>query len=106
MIAANLPDGTDAGLDWAMHNDRLHAQLARAQNRCKQKANKTRTERSFDMGDQVLLKLQPYAQSTVANHPCPKPTFKFFGPFKIDTPPSYLLFQTLLPLFWTLTCMI
>ena len=24
----------------------------------------------------------------------------------IDTSPSYLLFQTLLPLFWTLTCMI
>ena len=23
-----------------------------------------------------------------------------------DTSPSYLLFQTLLPLFWTLTCMI
>ena len=23
-----------------------------------------------------------------------------------DTTPSYLLFQTLLPLFWTLTCMI
>ena len=24
----------------------------------------------------------------------------------VDTSPSYLLFQTLLPLFWTLTCMI
>ena len=24
----------------------------------------------------------------------------------IDTSPTYLLFQTLLPLFWTLTCMI
>ena len=27
-------------------------------------------------------------------------------PELIDTSPSYLLFQTLLPLFWTLTCMI
>ena len=27
-------------------------------------------------------------------------------PDKGDTSPSYLLFQTLLPLFWTLTCMI
>ena len=25
---------------------------------------------------------------------------------KSDTSPTYLLFQTLLPLFWTLTCMI
>ena len=28
------------------------------------------------------------------------------GGFLLDTSPSYLLFQTLLPLFWTLTCMI
>ena len=29
-----------------------------------------------------------------------------FKPGGVDTSPSYLLFQTLLPLFWTLTCMI
>ena len=32
-----------------------------------------------------------------------KQGFKLGG---VDTSPSYLLFQTLLPLFWTLTCMI
>ena len=32
-----------------------------------------------------------------------KQRFKLGG---VDTSPSYLLFQTLLPLFWTLTCMI
>ena len=32
-----------------------------------------------------------------------KERFKLAG---VDTSPSYLLFQTLLPLFWTLTCMI
>ena len=32
-----------------------------------------------------------------------KQRFKLGG---VDTSPTYLLFQTLLPLFWTLTCMI
>ena len=32
-----------------------------------------------------------------------KQRFKLGG---VDTSPSYLLFETLLPLFWTLTCMI
>ena len=32
-----------------------------------------------------------------------KQGFKLGG---VDTSPSYLLFQTVLPLFWTLTCMI
>jgi hypothetical protein len=32
----------------------------------KSQADKHRTERSFEVGDQVWLKLQPYAQSFVA----------------------------------------
>lgn len=35
------------------------------------------------MGEQVLLKLQPYVQKSVASRPCPKLAFKFFGPFPI-----------------------
>jgi hypothetical protein len=30
-----------------------------------------------------LLKVQPYTQSSVANHPYPKLSNKFFGPYKI-----------------------
>jgi hypothetical protein len=61
----------------------LRSQLARAQSRLKRQADKQRTDREFSVGDSVLLKLQPYAQSSVVNRPCHKLAFKFFGPFKI-----------------------
>jgi hypothetical protein len=53
--------------------------LARAQNKMKQ----NRTFREFQVGELVLLKLQPYAQSSVVSRPCAKLSFKFFGPFKV-----------------------
>ena len=83
MLANNLPEGAGMDLDWATHNGWLRDQLARAQNKYKQKADRNRTERLFKEGDSVLLKLQPYTQSSVANHPCPKLAYKFFGPFQI-----------------------
>jgi hypothetical protein len=49
----------------------------------KVEADNNRTDRSFQVGDRVLLKLQPYAQGSVAHRPCPKLTYKFFGPFEI-----------------------
>jgi hypothetical protein len=57
--------------------------LARAQNKMKQQADKNRTFREFQVGELVLLKLQPYAQSSVVSRPCAKLSFKFFGPFKV-----------------------
>lgn len=61
----------------------LKTQLARAQNRMKLQADKNRHDRQFQVGEQVLLKLQPYAQSSVVNRPFPKLAFKYFGPFSI-----------------------
>jgi hypothetical protein len=43
----------------------LRERLAQAQNRMKQMANKGRTPREFQVGEFVLLKLQPYAQKTM-----------------------------------------
>jgi len=61
----------------------LKTHLCNAQNRMKTQADKKRVDRTFSVGDQVLLKLQPYAQSSVVNRPFPKLAFKFFGPYRV-----------------------
>lgn len=66
-----------------LHLEALKTHLSTAQNRMKNQADKKRTDREFLVGDQVLLKLQPYAQSSVVNRPFPKLAFKYFGPHKI-----------------------
>jgi len=48
----------------------------------KTQADKHRTERVFQVGDMVYLKLQRYVQSSV-QHRSNKLSFKFFGPFEI-----------------------
>jgi hypothetical protein len=40
--------------------------LLRAQARMKQQADKNRSDRQFEVGDQVYLKLQPYIQTSIA----------------------------------------
>lgn len=53
--------------DWSTHVAQLHDQLARAQRHFKKKAHRNKIEHSFQVYDSILLKLQPYAQSSVAN---------------------------------------
>jgi hypothetical protein len=60
----------------------LKSRLAAAQNRMKIQADKRRSDRVFQ-GELVLLKLQPYVQSSVLNRPCPKLAYKYFRPFKV-----------------------
>ena len=61
----------------------LKEHLSKAQNKMKLAADKQRMDREFHEGDQVLLKLQPYAQSSLVNRPYPKLAFKYFGPFTV-----------------------
>jgi len=65
------------------HIQALRQHLARAQNKFKVQADKHRTDHQFAVGDKVLLKLQPYTQSTVANRPYPKLSYKYYGPFTV-----------------------
>ena len=72
------PAVADFATERQCHLDALKAHLCAAQNRMKTQADKHRLDRQFSVGDQVLLKLQPYAQMTVVNRPFPKLAFKFF----------------------------
>ena len=57
--------------------------LMRAQHRMKQQEDKRRTDRQFQVGDYVYLKLQPYRQKTVARRICLKLSAKYYGPYKV-----------------------
>jgi len=50
----------------ALMHSLLRQHLLRAQQRMKRQADKGRLDRSFDVGDSVFLKLQPYVQSSLA----------------------------------------
>lgn len=61
----------------------IQQHLVRAQERMKRQADKHRSERQFNIGDMVFLKLQPYIHTSVAARGNQKLTFKFFGPFRV-----------------------
>ena len=63
--------------------DLIRQHLARAKEPMKRQADKKRSERQFNVGDMVFVKLQPYVQSTLAPRSNQKLSFKFYGPFQI-----------------------
>lgn len=69
--------------DRAAQVELLKQHLTAAHNRMKIFEDSKRSKRVFEVGDKVLLKLQPYAQTTVVNHKYPKLAYKYFGPYKI-----------------------
>jgi hypothetical protein len=63
--------------------DLLRQHLERVRLRMKHNADKNRSERSFEVGDLVFLKLQPYVQSSVAPRAHHKLLFKYYGPYNV-----------------------
>jgi hypothetical protein len=62
----------------------LKENLSMAQNRMKQQANQHRSERSFEVGHWVFLRLQPYKQMSLKNQSKNnKLSPKYYGPYKI-----------------------
>jgi hypothetical protein len=73
--------------DWLHERELMHSlihqHLLRAQQRMKKQADKGRLDRTFQVGDAVFLKLQPYVQSSIARRSSQKLAFRFFGPFRV-----------------------
>ncbi|CAM8924470.1 unnamed protein product [Rhodiola kirilowii] len=61
----------------------LKFHLLRAQNRMKQYADSHRSDREFQIGDHVYLKLQPYRQQSMKTKVPHKLSPRFYGPFRI-----------------------
>lgn len=62
----------------------LRQHLHRANNRMKHFADGKRSDRSFQVGDWIYLRLQPYIQTSLALRANAKLSFKFFGPFQVE----------------------
>jgi hypothetical protein len=84
----SLPEATSGGSeamdfiqDREAHLSSLQKHLTAAQNRMKLQADRHIIDRQFQVGELVLLKLQPYTQQSVVGRPFPKLSYKFFGPF-------------------------
>ncbi|GJS08676.1 retrotransposable element Tf2 [Tanacetum coccineum] len=71
--------------------------LFRAQNRMKQQADKNRIEREFEVGNWVLLKLQPYWQVSIRQGKQNKFSPKYFGPFKVVAKIGTVAYKLKLP---------
>lgn len=61
----------------------LKFHLMRAQHRMQQVANEHRTDRTFNIGDYVFVKLQPYRQNSVFVRSNQKLAPKYYGPYEV-----------------------
>ncbi|WVZ52625.1 LOW QUALITY PROTEIN: hypothetical protein U9M48_003668 [Paspalum notatum var. saurae] len=81
-----------------LHLQALKQHLAAAQNRMKLQADRGRVDLQFQPGKMVLLKLQPYTQSSLVSRPYPKLAFKYYGPFKVLERVGSVAYKLELPL--------
>jgi hypothetical protein len=61
----------------------LQQHLAKAQHTMKKQADKKRTPRSFELGDMVYLKMQPYREHALGTGNPLKLASRWYGPFKV-----------------------
>lgn len=81
----------------AKMNATLQERLTVAQNRMKQQAYAKRSERKFNTGDWVYLRIQPYRQSTLAKRCSHKLTARYYGPYCITKKIGKVAYKLQLP---------
>lgn len=75
----------------------LKNNLLRAQQKMKHFADTKRRQLEFNMGDMVLVKLQPYRQHSLSLHQNQKLGLRYFGPFPIIEKIGTVAYKVLLP---------
>jgi hypothetical protein len=83
-----LPPTDNKSAQELLADTNLHMSLIKQHLGCCTKQNQAtgrqnRIDREFVVGEQVLLHLQSYAQSSVVNRSYPKIPYKFFGPYQV-----------------------
>jgi hypothetical protein len=75
----------------------LKAHLQRAQNQQKVQADKHRVDRTFEVGDLVYLRLQPYRQASIKRSGEEKLQPRFFGPYRVNRRIGAVAYELELP---------
>jgi hypothetical protein len=75
----------------------LKANLQQAQNRIKKYADMKRTERQFNVGDMVYLKMQPYRETALGLRNSLKLPSKYYVPFQVLKKIGQVSYQLQLP---------
>lgn len=77
----------------------LKEKLLQAQTRMKNYADQNRSERSFQVGDFVYLKLQPYTQSSLAHKASFKLAPRYYGPYEVVAKIGSVAYKLKLPAY-------
>lgn len=93
----NVVDRTLASREQAIQLLKFH--LAKAQNIMKQQSDKGISERVFEEGDMVFLKLQPHRQVSIRQGRQNKFLPKYFGPFKVIGKVGQVAYKLELPTY-------